>query len=166
MSTTPVVEGWFTVGDTPRLLASQCTDCGDLVFPPVPEEAASFCRNPVCAGDDATRVELSGRGRVWSYTDAQYQPPAPYLPESEPYEPFAIAAVELPEGLTVLGQVAKGYGVADLAVGDEVELAIETLHTDDTGDRTIWRWRPVVEVRGAPATGLNEVAFETEGGAR
>ncbi|WP_245630477.1 Zn-ribbon domain-containing OB-fold protein [Granulicoccus phenolivorans] len=86
---------------------------------------------------------MSRRGRVWSYTDAQYQPPAPYVPARDPYEPFAIAAVELAEGLVVLGQVAEGYGVVDLAVGAEVELVIETLYVDDSGDRTIWRWRPV-----------------------
>jgi hypothetical protein len=43
----------------------------------------------------------------------------------------------------VLGQVADGYGIDDLAVGTEVELVVETLYTDDSGDRTIWRWRPV-----------------------
>ena len=37
--------------------------------------------------------------------------------------PFALAAVELPEGLVVLGQVADGFGVDDIKVGDEVELA-------------------------------------------
>ena len=60
--------------------------------------------------------------------------------------PFALAAVELPEGLVVLGQVADGYGVADLQVGAEAELVVETLYTDETGDRTIWRWKPVTEM--------------------
>jgi uncharacterized OB-fold protein len=83
---------------------------------------------------------------VWSYTDAQYQPPPPYVPASDPYEPFALAAVELPEGIVVLGQVAAGYGVADLAVGREVELVVEPLYADETGVRTIWRWKPVVEL--------------------
>jgi hypothetical protein len=46
----------------------------------------------------------------------------------------------------VLGQVADGYGVADLSVGAEAELVVETLYTDDTGERTIWRWKPVVEL--------------------
>ena len=54
-----------------------------------------------------------------------------------------LAAVELPEGLVVLGQVAEGYGVADLAVGAEVELVVETLYEDETGERTTWRWRPL-----------------------
>ncbi|MCW2766621.1 MAG: hypothetical protein JWO11_2580, partial [Nocardioides sp.] len=34
--------------------------------------------------------------------------------------------------------------VADLTVGAEAELVVETLYTDDTGDRTIWRWRPII----------------------
>ena len=83
---------------------------------------------------------------MWSYTDAQYQPPPPYVPRTDPYEPFALAAVELAEGITVLGQVADGYGVADLRVGAEVELVVETLNSDDEGDLLIWRWKPVTEL--------------------
>ncbi len=80
---------------------------------------------------------------MWSYTDAQYQPPAPYVPTTDPFEPFALAAVELPEGLVVLGQVAHGFGVADLTLGAEVELVVEALYEDESGERTIWRWRPI-----------------------
>jgi uncharacterized OB-fold protein len=145
-TSTPVIEGWFTTGEEPRLLASRCTTCSNVVFPPVSGEAgaaAFFCRNPACDGEEHATVELSRRGTVWSYTDAQYQPPAPYLSLSDPYEPFALAAVELPEGLVILGQVAQGYGVADLRVGSEVELVVETLNVDETGERTIYRWKPV-----------------------
>ncbi|MCB1013349.1 MAG: OB-fold domain-containing protein, partial [Microthrixaceae bacterium] len=90
-------------------------------------------------------TELSRFGKVWSYTDAQYQPPEPYIPASDPYVPFALAAVELPEGLVVLGQVADGFGVNDIKVGDEVELVVETLYTDEEGDHTTWRWKPVAK---------------------
>jgi uncharacterized protein len=139
MSVSPAIEGWFTTGPEPALIGSQCAECGCVFFP----RTEGFCRNPACAGEAFEDVELSRRGRVWSYTDAQYQPPPPYIPVSDPFEPFALAAVELPEGLVVLGQVAAGYGVADLEVGKEVELVVETLYTDDDGERTIWRWRPV-----------------------
>ena len=88
-------------------------------------------------------MELSRSGTVWSYTDAQYQPPPPYIPRSDPYEPFALAAVELPEGIVILGQVADGFGVDDLKVGNTVELVVEPLYTDETGVRTTWRWKPV-----------------------
>ncbi len=138
-ATTPAIEGWFTTGDEPALVGSRCTTCGTVFFP----RTAGFCRNPACSGDEFTETELSRRGRVWSYTDAQYQPPAPYIPATDPYVPFALAAVELPEGLVVLGQVADGFGVDDFKVGDEMELVVEPLYTDETGVRTIWRWRPV-----------------------
>ena len=143
MSASPAVEGWFTTGPEPTLLGSLCTTCATVYFPPVPHDRGGFCRNPACDGEEFETAELSRRGTVWSYTDAQYQPPAPYIPSADPYVPFALAAVELPEGLVVLGQVAEGYGVADLRVGAEAELVVETLYADDSGDRTIWLLRGV-----------------------
>jgi len=140
--TSPAIDGWFTTGPEPALVGSRCTTCASTFFPPT----AGFCRNPACDGVEFVATELSRRGRVWSYTDAQYQPPPPYIPSSDPYEPFALAAVELPEGIVVLGQVADGYGVADLAVGREVELVVEPLYADEAGERTIWRWKPVLPV--------------------
>jgi uncharacterized OB-fold protein len=142
MSARPAIDGWFTTGESPALLGSRCTTCTTTYFPPT----AGFCRNPACDGEDFESVELSRRGQVWSYTDAQYQPPPPYVSRTDPYEPFALAAVELDEGITVLGQVADGYGVGDLKVGAEVELVIETLNADDEGDLLIWRWKPVTEL--------------------
>lgn len=142
MTTTPAIEGWFTTGESPALIASRCTACATVFFPRLPEEGG-YCRNPQCDGTSFKDAELSRRGTVWSYTDAQYQPPPPYIQASDPFEPFALAAVQLPEGLVVLGQVAAGFGVGDLRVGAEVELVVETLYSDETGDRTIWRWKPV-----------------------
>jgi len=135
----PAIEGWFTEGAAPALIGSRCTTCGTVFFP----RRQDWCTNPACSGDAFEDAELSRRGTVWSYTDAQYQPPAPYISRHEEYVPFALAAVELPEGLVVLGQVADGYGVDDLRVGTEVELVVETLYTDESGERTIWRWKPV-----------------------
>ena len=140
--TSPAIEGWFTTGPEPALVGSRCTTCDSVFFP----RTQGFCRNPQCNGEEFEDAELSRRGRVWSYTDAQYQPPPPYLPAADPYEPFALAAVELPEGIVVLGQVAAGYGVDDLSVGAEVELVVEPLYTDESGERTIWRWKPAVEL--------------------
>lgn len=141
MTATPAIEGWFTTGAEPALLGSRCTTCESVFFP----RTDGFCRNPACDGEEFAEAELSRRGTIWSYTDAQYQPPAPYVAAVDPYVPFALAAVELPEGIVVLGQVADGFTVADLKVGDAAELVVETLYTDDSGERTIWRWKPVGE---------------------
>src|SRR3954467_15725227 len=103
MSRRPAVEGWFTTGPEPTLLGSRCTTCATVWFPPTPAERASFCRNPSCDGDELETATLSRRGPVWSSAAAQSQPPAPYVARSEPHEPFALAAVQLADGITVLG---------------------------------------------------------------
>ena len=141
MSSTPVpaVEGWFTTDEAPTLLGTRCTTCGTVFFP----AASGFCRNPECRGREFDDVPLSRTGTVWSYTDAQYQPPPPYIPTGDEHVPFAIAAVELAaEQMVVLGQVADGYGVDDLSVGTPVELVVEPLYEVDGVDHLIYRWKP------------------------
>jgi len=80
---------------------------------------------------------------VWSFTDNRYQPPPPYM-SPDPFEPYAIAAVELAEEkMVVLGQLAGGASVDDLRVGQEVELVLETLYEDDDNAYLVWKWQPV-----------------------
>ncbi len=135
----PVISGWFTTGTAPALLGTRCSECGTVFFPP----ATGLCANPACRGRELVETELSRTGTVWSCTDARYQPPPPYV-AADPYEPFAIVAVELAaEQLVVLGQVANGYGVDDVSVGASVELVVETLHELDGVPQLVWRWKPV-----------------------
>ena len=150
MTQTPAIEGWFSTGTEPALLGTRCLACATTYFP----REETFCRNPACGGEEFEEYAFSRTGKVWSYTDAQYQPPPPYIPASDPYEPFALAAVQLPEGIVVLGQLAEGHGVDDVQVGSEVELVVERLYTDESGDRTIWRWLPL----GGHLTELGEEA--------
>ncbi len=119
----PAIDGWFATDDAglPHLIGSKCAQCGTYVFPP----RANNCPNPACDGDELEQVALSRRGKVWSYTENRYPPPAPY-PAPDPFEPFAIAAVELAdEGLIVLGKVVEGTLAADLNVGMEMELTTD-----------------------------------------
>ena len=142
MSTTavPAVEGWFTTDGEPHLLGTRCTLCGTVFFP----KASGFCRNPVCRGRELVEVALSRTGTIWSYTDAQYQPPPPYIPPAGEHVPFAIAAVELAaEQIVILGQVANGYTVDDLRVGGPVELVVEPLYELDGVEHLVYRWKPV-----------------------
>jgi uncharacterized OB-fold protein len=135
----PAVEGWFTTGEDAALLGSRCDSCGTYAFP----KEAFFCRNPECDGTAFTEVPLSRRGTVWSFTDARYQPPPPYM-AADPYAPFAIAAVELAEEkMVVMGQVVAGVSTVELRVGAEVELVIDTLYEDDDNEYLVWKWRPV-----------------------
>jgi uncharacterized OB-fold protein len=132
------IDGWYTLDDPPQLIGSRCLSCGTYFFP----RQGSFCRNPACEGTTFEDVRLSRTGRIWSYTNACYQPPPPFV-ASDPYRPFAIAAVELAtERMIVLGQVASGFDVKDLRVGMDMELVLEPLHSEDGRDKLIWKWKP------------------------
>ncbi|WP_189176009.1 Zn-ribbon domain-containing OB-fold protein [Streptomyces lasiicapitis] len=137
-----MVARWFDgEGDGFRLLGTRCAACSAVFFP----REESFCRNPGCAGDELVEVALSRRGRVWSYTDGRYRPPAPYVSDPElPWEPYTLIAVELEaERMVVLGQAAPGVTVADLEVGMEVEVVPGVLGEDAGTTWTTWHWRPV-----------------------
>ncbi|MDR3419378.1 MAG: OB-fold domain-containing protein [Nevskia sp.] len=132
---TPVLEGWFTLDEAaPHLLGARCSACGTYYFP----KQISFCRNPDCSGERFEEVRLSRTGTLWSYTNAAYKPPEPYV-ANEPFQPFGIAAVELEkERMIVLGQVASGVGLDALRVGMPMELELEAL---DDG-KLVWKWKP------------------------
>jgi uncharacterized protein len=136
----PAVDGWFATDPAgiPHLIGSKCPACGTYVFPPRPNN----CPNPGCDGDELGQVPLSRRGTLWSYTENRYAPPPPY-PAPDPFTPFAVAAVELPdEGLIVLGKVEDGTLAADLKVGMAMELTTIPLFVDDDGvERIVYGWR-------------------------
>ena len=93
---------------------------------------------------------------MWSYTDARYQPPPPYVPTTDPYEPFALAAVELDgDGLVVLGQMAAGVDrrpTCTSASGSSSSSS--TLFDDDEHEYTIWKWRPASMSRRRSIAGV------------
>jgi hypothetical protein len=41
-----------------------------------------------------------------------------------------------------------GVPVDDLSVGDEVELVIETLYSEDGTDYQVWKWQPLGAAAG------------------
>jgi uncharacterized OB-fold protein len=136
------VEGWFTT-DPVALIGTRCGACGTPYFP----RNTLACRNPGCDGpkdgSELAEYAFSTRGRIWSYADSRYKPPAPYI-SPEPFRPYVLAAVELEaEKIVVLGQVVPGVSVDDLSVGQEVELTLGTLYEDDEAEYLVWMWRPV-----------------------
>lgn len=143
MSAKPVnaaIEGWHTLDtEQPQLLGSRCDHCGTYYFP----KMLKYCRNPDCDSSDFSEVPLSRTGKIWSYTNACYKPPEPFVAD-DPFVPYAIAAVELAEEqMIVLGQVIKGVDVTELKVGMDVELVLETLHETDEDVKVTWKWKPV-----------------------
>lgn len=135
-----VLDGWFTMNqDKPHLLGTRCKGCGTYYFP----KQSMYCKNPACDSEEFETVELSRTGKVWSFTNACYQPPEPFI-AADPFVPFTIAAVELEkEKMIVLGQVIAGVNVSDLKAGMEMELVLDTLFEDATSEKLTWKWQPV-----------------------
>ncbi|MGJ6962334.1 OB-fold domain-containing protein [Streptosporangium sp. G11] len=75
-----------------ELRIQKCADCGELRHPPGP-----VC--PSCRSAARTFVTASGEGEVYSYV-VHHNPPIPGL-----QTPFAVAVVELPEGVRIVGNV-------------------------------------------------------------
>jgi len=136
---TPAIDGWFTTdGNAPTLLGTRCTQCEAIFFP----KENFACRNPACTSTELEEVPLSRRGKLWSFTNNCYPPPAPYV-AADPFEPYAVAAVELEaEKMIVLGQVPSDVKVEDLSAGMDMELVIDTLFEEDEREVLIWKWRP------------------------
>src|SRR6266568_3084509 len=120
----PGTEGWYREGsgfddraESFALLASRCTTCGALSFPP---RRIPGCPDPDCDGLEGEPAALSTSGTLWSYTDARYAPPPPYpRPPDTEFAPYTLAAVELAaEKMIVLGQVVPGVEAASLRVGE------------------------------------------------
>lgn len=146
----PVVPGLFTMEDPghPRLIGGKGQAQGSYFFP---RDLAGA--DPACVADaEREEVLLSATGTVWSFTAMNYQPPPPY-PQSDNYEPFVLAGVELDnEKLVVLGQMVAGTDIATVSVGQRVELTVEPHHEDDEFEYMMWKWRPLADsTEGTPA---------------
>jgi hypothetical protein len=135
----PAIEGWFTGDDAPALVGARGTESGSYFFP----AAVAVSGNPHAPAEEREPVELSRRGRVWSWTTNHYAPPEPYV-SPDPFVPYTVVAVELErERMVVLGALADGVDAAALEVGTEVELELGALYEDDEHEYVVWKWRPV-----------------------
>jgi len=139
----PVVDGLFAeTPDGPRLLGSRCTACGTHSFP-----KSAVCRNPGCASQQIEDAALGPRGTLWSFSVQHYPPPPPAKYE-EPYVPYAIGLIDLPEGLRVLARVATDTPER-LVAGADVELVLQKLYTDANGNDVItWMFAPFDRKQG------------------
>ena len=117
------------------LLGMRCRNCGIYVF-----GAAIFCQS--CSSDDLEPVELSSRGRLYSFTIVRVPPagwPGPV--------PYTLGEVELPEGPHILSEVVD-CAEGDLKIGLAVELALQRVQANESGRaRIVYKWQPA----GQPA---------------
>ncbi len=83
---------------------------------------------------------MSRRGKLWSYT-VQYYPPPPFR-APEPFVPFGIGLIELPEKIRVLGMLTES-DPDKLKIGMEVELVLDKLYEDNGKEVITWKFRPI-----------------------
>ncbi len=141
----PVAAGLFAeTADGARLIGSRCKACGTPYFPKTP-----VCHHPECG--DAAQMEETGfgpHGTIWSCAIQDYPPPAPARFD-KPYQPYAMAVVDLADGLRVLGQVAAD-DIRSVVPDMPVTLVIDTLCHDEAGNEVVtWKFRPTGGAGGA-----------------
>ena len=113
-----------------KLVVQRCDGCGRLRFPPHP-----FCG--ACCSDAASWLEVSGRGRIWSYVVHH----APTLPAYSAFAPFPVIVVELDEDrrLRMSGNLVAHPGAAinsvhpgTLRIGTPVKVTFQPVAVDVT----------------------------------
>lgn len=115
---TPVAEGLFTSADgSPRLIGSQCAECGVVTFP-----KQASC--PKCTSDKVTERLLARRGTLWSWTIQGFAPKSPpYAGDPDTFEPFGVGYVELPGEVRVEARLTEA-DPARLLIGMPMELTL------------------------------------------
>jgi len=134
----PVAEGLFIeTAEGPRLLGSRCAGCGTPYFP-----RSAVCHHPECRESKIEEASFGPRGTLWSCAIQNYPPPAPARYD-EPYAPYAVGMVDMPEGLRVLARISTD-DPKGIEAGAEVELVLERLYLDESGNEVItWKFRPI-----------------------
>jgi len=130
-----VAEGVFVEGGAgPRLIAGRRKADGEMKFPmPKGPEADLF---------DA--VELSGEGRLWSYTVQRFRPKTPpYIgdDDEQSFKPFAVGYVEFPGQVIVEGRI-RIDDVSRLRIGLPMRVELEPFATSSRGEVITYAFAP------------------------
>ena len=118
---------WWQAAAEHRLVVQHCTSCEHTRLPPAP-----IC--PECRSADSDWKEVSGRGKVYTYTTVHRAIAAGQE------LPFVIAGIELEDAGGV--RIISNLVAADL---EEIEigLPVELVWEDMSEDLAIPRFRPV-----------------------
>lgn len=101
-----------------KIMGTKCKTCGVLNFPP-----RADCTN--CLSSDVEWVQLSGKGRLITYTTAHFAPVG-----FEDDAPYTLALVELEEGPRVLAHLSKEISEEETKIGMTLELVSINLPED------------------------------------
>jgi uncharacterized OB-fold protein len=120
----PIVEGLFTwPSNKPQLIGSKCPLCGSVQFP-----KSNVCNNPDCDHSKSPEESLlSDEGTLYSYTVHAYDLSDPFAYHKAPY---AIGAIELPEGINVIARLTT-VEKEKLKIGMRMRFKVDKLYEDE-----------------------------------
>lgn len=138
MTAQAVAEGVFVESaDGPRLIAGRRRADGRMRFPlPSGPEAALF-----------EPVELSRRGKLWSWTVQRFRPKTPpYVgaDDDASFKPFAVGYVEFEGQVIAEGRIVAA-DLSVLKIGQPMEVVIVPFPTSTRGETVTYAFAPVQE---------------------
>ncbi len=95
-----------------KLMALQCLDCGKIYLPPTP-------RCPKCFSFNTSWKELSGKGKLLTYTEIHVA-----TPQFASQAPYLVGIVELEENVRLPG-IIKNCRREELAIGKPMKVVFE-----------------------------------------
>ena len=120
--------------DKVRLMGTRCRECGEVFLGEV-----IACEQ--CQSESLESIPLSRTGKLYSYTINWNRPPGDYK-GPEPFQPFAVGLVELPEGIRILS-VLTDCDFDKLKAGMNLALSVEELCQDEEGNTLVtYKFRP------------------------
>ena len=119
--------------DEVRMRGTKCLSCDEVFF-----GKYLSCEN--CGGVEMQELRLSQRGKLYSYTIMRGKP-SPNYKGPDPFVPYGVGLVELPEGCRIMAPLSITEG---LQVGMQMELVIEPLYRNAEGHEVIaFKFKPV-----------------------
>ena len=100
-----------------RLLGSRCGACGEVSL-----GTNSVCLN--CGSTDISSLPLSQEGTLWTFTIVRHKPPGDFR-GADPFVPFGLGLIELPEGIRVMAPLEGDVG--SFRVGTRMHLKLRVL---------------------------------------
>ncbi len=136
MAKIPIKQGLFEMlADGAHLVGSRCRECAEVTFPTNP-----FC--PRCCEQTTEDIPLSQRGVLYSFTIQRFRPPPPYM-GPDPFVPYGVGMIELPEGLRLTAVLEENHPER-LRVGMPMELITTTFFEDQDGNEVLgYKFKPM-----------------------
>ena len=114
---------YLELGDTPKLVANECTSCGARFF-----DRRNACAS--CFGTEFTKVDIAAEGEVRAFTIVAFA--APGIPV-----PFASAVIDCGGTSVRANLINVPADPEHVKLGMKVRLATYSLGTDDNGTEAI-----------------------------